>query len=119
LAVPWASIAKCSWPSNRSCLNVSNEIETMNSQHIALIVGATGLSGSYAGARLKNAGWTVVTVSRSTVDLPWSDRHIAADLDDAAASKVALSAASDVTNVFIARGRARRTRKRTCGSMQR
>jgi nucleoside-diphosphate-sugar epimerase len=72
----------------------------MNSENIALIVGATGLSGSYAARYLKKQGWTVVTVSRSAADLPWSDRHVAADLGDAAASKAALSAASDVTHVF-------------------
>ncbi|HET8997324.1 MAG TPA: SDR family oxidoreductase [Acetobacteraceae bacterium] len=72
----------------------------MNDGNIALIVGATGLSGSYAGRHLKGQGWTVVTVSRSAADLPWSDRHIAVNLEDAAAAKAALAAASDVTNVF-------------------
>ena len=73
----------------------------MNSEKIALIVGATGLSGSYTGRRLKDSGWTVVSVSRSEADLPWSDRHISADLTDAKASKAALAAASDVTHVFF------------------
>ncbi|MBF9030931.1 NAD-dependent epimerase/dehydratase family protein [Rhodobacterales bacterium HKCCE3408] len=72
----------------------------MGKDNIALIVGATGLSGSYAGRHLKENGWTVVTVSRSEVDLDWSDRHIAADLTDAAQSAGALKAASDVTHVF-------------------
>ena len=72
----------------------------MSQQNVALIVGATGLSGSYAGRFLKEQGWRVVTLSRSAADLPWSDRHIAADLEDAAASRAALAAASDVTNVF-------------------
>lgn len=72
----------------------------MSDDKKALIVGATGLSGSHAGQYLKQMGWTVVTVSRSAVNLPWSDRHIAADLEDAAASRKALAAASDVTNVF-------------------
>jgi nucleoside-diphosphate-sugar epimerase len=70
------------------------------SQNIALIAGATGLSGSYAAQRLKQQGWTVVTVSRGLIDLPWSDRHIAVDLEDLAASEAALSAASDATHVF-------------------
>ena len=65
-----------------------------------MIVGATGLSGSYAARYLKEQGWTVVTLSRGGADLPWSDRHIAADLEDAAASKAALTAASDATHVF-------------------
>ncbi|MCB1487670.1 MAG: SDR family oxidoreductase [Bauldia sp.] len=72
----------------------------MSKEHTALIVGATGLSGSYAGRLLKEDGWTVVTLSRSDVDLPWSDRHIAADLTDAAATAAALERASDVTHVF-------------------
>jgi len=73
----------------------------MSSKNIALIVGATGLSGSYTGRLLKNNGWEVVTVSRSDVDLDWSDRHIAADLTNAAASKAALAAAGDATHVFF------------------
>lgn len=73
----------------------------MSKQKTALIVGATGLSGSYAGRRLKGDGWRVVTVSRSDVDLPWSDRHIAADLTDSEGSAKALSSANDVTHVFF------------------
>lgn len=73
----------------------------MAKKRTALIVGATGLSGTYTGRLLKEQGWTVVTVSRSAASLPWSDRHIVADLKDAAASKVALQAASDVTHVFF------------------
>lgn len=72
----------------------------MTDKNIALIVGATGLSGSYAGRHLKAQGWTVVTLSRGAVDLNWSDRHIAADLSDAAGTATALKAAGDVTNVF-------------------
>jgi nucleoside-diphosphate-sugar epimerase len=72
----------------------------MSSKNIALIVGATGLSGSYAGRYLKERGWSVVTVSRGAAELSWSDRHIAADLEDSDASKSALSTASDVTHVF-------------------
>ena len=73
----------------------------MNKHNTALIVGATGLSGSYTGRHLKEAGWTVVTLSRSAADLPWSDRHIAADLEDGAATMAALKAALDVTHVFF------------------
>jgi nucleoside-diphosphate-sugar epimerase len=73
----------------------------MTEQNVALIVGATGLSGSYAGRHLKEQGWRVITLSRSAADLPWSDRHIAADLENADASRVALAVASDVTNVFF------------------
>lgn len=37
----------------------------------------------------------------SAVDLPWSDRHIAADLEDAQATHAALKAASDATHMFV------------------
>ena len=73
----------------------------MTKANTALIVGATGLSGSYAGQHLKAQGWTVVTLSRSAADLAWSDRHIAVNLEDAAACKLALAAAADVTHVFF------------------
>lgn len=72
----------------------------MINKNTALIVGATGLSGSYTARELKNAGWTVVTVSRSSADLEYSDRHIATDLTDATRSKEALAEAGDVTHVF-------------------
>lgn len=72
----------------------------MSKEQVALIVGATGLSGSYAGRYLKNRGWAVITTSRGASALPWSDRHIAVDLEDAAASSAALAAASDTTCVF-------------------
>ncbi len=73
----------------------------MTEHNVALIVGATGLSGSYTGRLLKEQGWTVVTLSRSAADLEFSDRHIAADLQDAAATVAALQAAGDVTHVFF------------------
>lgn len=73
----------------------------MNSKNVALIVGATGLSGSYTGRLLKEQGWTVVTLSRSAADLEFSDRHIAADLQDAASTHAALQTARDVTHVFF------------------
>jgi nucleoside-diphosphate-sugar epimerase len=72
-----------------------------NKKRVALIVGATGLSGSYTGRLLKQNGWTVVSLSRSAAYLPWSDRHIAADLKDPSGAAEALKAASDVTHVFF------------------
>jgi nucleoside-diphosphate-sugar epimerase len=68
--------------------------------HTALIIGATGLSGSYLGRLLKAEGWTVVTVARATEAPGFSDRHIAVDLLDAAATAAALSAALDATHLF-------------------
>lgn len=73
----------------------------MSTKNVALIVGATGLSGSYTGRLLKENGWTVVTLSRGAADLEFSDRHIAADLTDAASAKAALSVAQDITHVFF------------------
>ena len=70
-------------------------------KRVALIVGATGLSGSYTGRLLKQNGWTVVSLSRTEAALAWSDRHIAADLKDPAGAKMALMAESDVTHVFF------------------
>jgi nucleoside-diphosphate-sugar epimerase len=72
----------------------------MSNDNVALIAGASGLSGSYAAKHLKKLGWTVVTVSRSQANLPWSDRHIAADLQNEASSRTALRAAADTTHVF-------------------
>lgn len=79
----------------------SKKDNNMSKNNVALIVGATGLSGSYTGQLLKEQGWTVVTLSRSAADLKFSDRHILADLQDAAASAIALKAAGDVTHVFF------------------
>jgi nucleoside-diphosphate-sugar epimerase len=72
----------------------------VNRENVALIAGGSGLSGSYTARHLKNLGWTVVTVSRSAVSLPWSDRHITTELEDEADSKAALATASDATHVF-------------------
>jgi nucleoside-diphosphate-sugar epimerase len=72
----------------------------MSKDNVALIVGASGLSGSYTAKRLKREGWTVVTVSRGTLDVRWTDRHIAVDLKSASDARTKLAAASDVTHVF-------------------
>lgn len=73
----------------------------MSNKNVALIVGATGLSGSYTARELKAHGWKVLTLSRSDADLEWSDGHIAADLENASATKDALSGAKEVTHVFF------------------
>src|SRR4029079_4247122 len=72
----------------------------MGKENVALIVGASALSGSYIAKLLKKQGWTTVTVSRHAVELPWSDRHIAVDLMDRSGAKGALAAAADATHVF-------------------
>jgi nucleoside-diphosphate-sugar epimerase len=73
----------------------------MSEENVALIVGASGLSGSYIAKLLKKHGWRTITVSRHAAELPWSDRHIAVDLTDKAGSKTALAAASGATHVFF------------------
>ena len=73
----------------------------MENQNVALVVGATGLSGGYLARYLKRKGWTVVTLSRGQVDLPSSDRHVAVDLSDRATALEALSTLTDITHVFF------------------
>lgn len=67
---------------------------------VALIAGASGLSGGHLGARLKQDGWRVFTLSRGALERTWSDRHIAADLQNEEATRAALVQAGDVTHVF-------------------
>ena len=67
----------------------------------ALVVGATGLSGLHAAERLRAEGWHVSTLSRGQIDLPFSDRHVAADLTDREAGIRKLSALDDITDVFV------------------
>lgn len=72
----------------------------MTDKNTALIIGATGLSGGYLGRLLKQQGWQVITVARSATAPDFSDRHIAVDLEDAAATATALTAAADATHLF-------------------
>ena len=74
--------------------------ETVMQSNRALVVGASGLSGSYAARHLKNKGWTVVTLSRGPLEQEWSNRHLAVDLTDAASSRTVLAGANDVSHVF-------------------
>jgi nucleoside-diphosphate-sugar epimerase len=73
----------------------------MSEQNVALVVGASGLSGGYLARHLKEKGWTVVTLSRGRVTLPHSDRHVAVDLTDRAASLAVLASLTDITHVFF------------------
>jgi nucleoside-diphosphate-sugar epimerase len=73
----------------------------MPNQNVALVVGATGLSGGYLARHLKDKGWTVVTLSRSEATLPFSDRHVAVDIADRDATAAALAGQSDITHVFF------------------
>lgn len=68
----------------------------------ALIIGATGLSGSNLAAHLSaSGGWHICGLSRGGKKVPGVDTPVAADLTDEAASGAALSILSDVTHVFF------------------
>ncbi len=72
----------------------------MSEQRKVLVIGASGLSGSYCAARLKAAGWQVVGLSRGTAD-PILDGHIRADLRDGAKLAKALAGLTDLTDLMI------------------
>ena len=67
----------------------------------ALIVGATGLSGSYLATELASRGWVVVGLSRSGGTVPGLSRAIAVELTDRAAVQAALMCEIGVTHVFF------------------
>lgn len=73
----------------------------MSQKNVALVVGATGLSGGYLARHLKEKGWTVVTMSRGSTAPQASDRHIGVDLADRDATLAALAPLADITHVFF------------------
>lgn len=67
----------------------------------ALLVGATGVVGRNLLKHLLAEGnWDIVAVSRRTPDVKGDYRHVAVDLLDAEACRIAFSAMTDVTHVF-------------------
>jgi nucleoside-diphosphate-sugar epimerase len=72
----------------------------MSKQRKALVIGVSGLSGSYAATRLKAEGWEVVGLSRKATQ-SLADRHIQADLTDRAQSAAALAGLDDLTDLMI------------------
>lgn len=66
----------------------------------ALVIGASGLSGSYTAARLRAAGWEIVGLSRGK-GAEGPDEHVAADLTDGNATAAAVAGLTDVTDVMI------------------
>lgn len=73
----------------------------MTESRKALIVGVSGLSGSYAAEALKAEGWHVTGLSRSARAGDATDAHVALDLTDADAAKAARADLAHVDHVFI------------------
>jgi nucleoside-diphosphate-sugar epimerase len=68
---------------------------------VAVVAGATGVTGRYLTAHLAASGrWEVIALSRRAPDAAARCRHVAVDLSDAAATRAALAAVSDATHVF-------------------
>lgn len=73
----------------------------MNHERRALVVGASGLSGSHAARALKAEGWHVTGLTRSRpAPLPL-DAHISLDLMDSEATNAARVDLSGTTHVFL------------------
>lgn len=68
----------------------------------ALVVGATGVSGSnLLNEILMHPDWVTVAVSRRRPDIAGDYEHIAVDLSDAADAAIKLRHLNDVTHVFF------------------
>lgn len=73
----------------------------MGGQPVALVVGATGLAGSYLAKRLRNEGWTILTLSRGAAAPDNSDRHFSIDLTDRSQALAQLGLVREVSHVFF------------------
>ena len=73
----------------------------MKEKRKALVVGVSGLSGSYAAQALKADGWHVTGLSRSAQPQGTVDGHIALDLMDSQAAEAARPEMAGITHVFI------------------
>jgi len=68
---------------------------------VALVAGASGVTGRYLTAHLAASGaWDVVAVSRRPPEVEGRYTHVAVDLADAAAARAALAAVPAVTHLF-------------------
>jgi nucleoside-diphosphate-sugar epimerase len=77
----------------------------MQAEQAALVIGATGVTGTPMVEALLRAGWPVYAVSRRVPMLQAGVaverlRHVAVDLTDAAESEAALGRLNDVTHLF-------------------
>lgn len=74
----------------------------MIADRTALIVGASGMVGSNLFARLsQRPEWNAITMSRRTVPLAESNRHLAVDLLDAEQCRQAADDLREVTHIFF------------------
>lgn len=73
----------------------------MTADRNALVVGASGLSGSHAASALTAEGWRVTGLSRSGRAGPDVDRAIALDLSNAQAANAARETLADISHVAI------------------
>jgi nucleoside-diphosphate-sugar epimerase len=74
-------------------------------KRVALLIGATGVTGTPTAEELLRAGWKVYAVSRRTpqlrADTPTQQlHHLAFDLSDAAATRTALAHCADITHIY-------------------
>lgn len=73
----------------------------MSKTRNALVVGATGLSGSHAAKALRQEAWHVMGLSRSAQSTADIDAPVALDLLDADAAVAAQDALATIEDVFI------------------
>lgn len=68
---------------------------------VAVVAGATGVTGRYLTAHLAASGrWEVIALSRRPPEAAARCRHVAVDLSDAAATRAALAHLGDATHLF-------------------
>ncbi len=76
----------------------------MDKRKVAMVIGASGVTGTPLAEQLALAGWKVYGVSRRAPQLrdgPHTHfHHVPVDLTDASATRAALAACADVTHVF-------------------
>jgi nucleoside-diphosphate-sugar epimerase len=78
---------------------------TASNKRVALLIGATGVTGTPAAEELLRGGWKLYAVSRRaprlSADTPTQNlHHLAFDLTDAAATRTALSRYPDITHIY-------------------
>jgi nucleoside-diphosphate-sugar epimerase len=76
----------------------------MEAENVALVVGASGVTGTPLAEQLALAGWKVYGVSRNAPRLRGGPfprfQHLAVDLTDARATREAVGGCADITHVF-------------------
>ncbi len=71
------------------------------SRNVAVVAGATGVTGRYLASHLASTGtWDVVALSRRSPDIGGDFRHVSVDLSDAQDCRSKLADLRDVTHVF-------------------